>query len=337
MRRQTLRRVLTLALLGSLAVTLWNGWQILHGWPGSALAERSAEQIAAAMDRLLARAATADRLTERLDALLARDERSWIEIDAVLAVSRERGIALPAATLAALEAARQADAGPLAFAAHCAACAWDASRCRIDATLLCQATVAVTPLADLAGIARESGQLARGEEVDRLDLGLSIIGLSATALALPTGGSAALVAAGAKALKMLHRMGRLSPRMTRMLREALDEVVNWQAAGALRPADLLRPAHLTGLVRRDAFGPVAALVTDMGLTAQRSGFGAAVAIMPRIESAAEAGPRRRSKGQRLAASRCSARRVFCARRCGCQTILWHFAQGSWRFSARPRR
>jgi hypothetical protein len=255
----------------SLAGSFWSVRQLLRDPLLSPMVARSAEEIRAAADRALAVEATPDRLVDRLSHLLTATPRNWVAIDAVSGVADERGIALPPDLTAARESARAEDAGLLAAVGGCATCMVSAARCELSAQLLCQVPMVLTPIGDLYGIASEGVHYLAGQPVDELNLGLSAIGLGATALTLASGGSSLTLKIGASTARLAHRMGLLSPRLTRLAIDAIRDGIDWGGLWAVRSSDdlgrLLRPSVLAPVIEvaRDtgrmdaALGPTATL------------------------------------------------------------------------------
>ena len=271
MVRALARAALTLLLVLSLAGSFWSVRQLLRNPLLSAMVSRSADGIRAATDRAMAAEATPDRIADRLRALLAETPRNWVAIDAVGGVADERGIALPPDLIATRDADRAEDTGLLAAVGGCAACMVDAASCALSAQLLCQAPMVLTPIGDLYGVASEGAHYLAGQPVDDLNLGLSAIGLGATALALASGGSSLTLKAGAGMAKLAHRMGLLSPRLVHLALDAIRDGIDWGGLWAVRSGDdlgrLLRPRVLAPVIEvaRDtdrietALGPAATL------------------------------------------------------------------------------
>jgi len=245
MLRRATRAGLTALLACSLVFTLWSGIRIARDPALRPFIDRGTDEIAAQMDRAMAEAATPARIAERLTALLAEDPRNWIAIDAVVEVAQEQG--LPFDTRA-VDAAKAADNGLWSLTSNCMACAYDAANCQLSAMLLCQAPVVLTSLGDVAGLTRGGLAYLSDEPVDVLDVGLSAVGLGATALILASGGTTIGLRAGTAVIKTGRRMRLLSPPLTASLTRAVREGVDWAAIPALRGTDdvtrLLRPAIL---------------------------------------------------------------------------------------------
>ncbi|WP_241427662.1 hypothetical protein [Fertoeibacter niger] len=283
MLRSGSRATLHLLLVASLALTVWTGAEIARDPLVRPFAERGAAEIIAATDRMLAAEATPQVIAARLTSLLAEDPRNWLAIEAVEGVAAERGIALPPALLAQRAAAWDADSGFWANAGDCATCIWDAATCNLQLALMCQAPVALTPLGDIAGISRAGVASITGGEVDEIDLALSVVGLSATALVIATGGSSAVVKVGAGLGKLARRMGLLSPALTRVITTQLRAGVDLAALPAVRSAD-----DLAAVVRVDALAPLGALATDLGRLRDATGTTEALHLLRYVDDGAEA-------------------------------------------------
>ncbi len=112
--------------------------------------------------------------------------------------------------------------------------------------------MALTPVGDIAGIATEGTHYLTGEPVDHINLGLSVIGLGATALTLATVGASTPVKLGAAAAKLAHRMGLLTPRLIRLAGDALKDGIDWAHLSSVRSAEdaarIIRPTTLAPLI-----------------------------------------------------------------------------------------
>ncbi|MDT8856564.1 hypothetical protein RNZ50_16355 [Paracoccaceae bacterium Fryx2] len=283
MLRRLVRAGLGLTLAASLALTGWAGYGIAQDPALAAFTERGADEIRAATDRLMAREATPERIAALLAIRLEESPRNWVAITSLEGVSADRALPLPAGLLAAREAAWAADTGWATLAADCALCAYDPGTCTLSNVLVCQVPIALTPVGDIAGITRGAAAWAAGTDVDEIDVGLSIVGLAATALVLASGGSAALVKAGAGTARLARRMGLLSPRLTALGSDALRHGIDWAALPAARSAD-----DLARTLRPAALAPVIAVTTDMGRLRTATGSTEALHLLRYIDDAPDA-------------------------------------------------
>lgn len=275
------RFMMAALVAGSLVLTLGSGWRIAQNPLLRPVIERTGAEFAAATDRMIAREATAERMDALIAARLVEDPRNWVALQALDGIAAERGLTLR--TRAAFDAARAEDTSLAARATDCAVCIWDAAQCTLSTALLCQAPVALTPVSDIAGIARAGVAHATGAEVDRIDLALSIVGLGATALVVASGGTSGVVKAGASMAKLARKMGLLSPRLTAMATDAVRSGVDWAALPAVRSPDDLARA-----IRMDAFTPLLATATDLGKVRDAVGTSQALHLLRHVEDAADA-------------------------------------------------
>ncbi|MGB8814997.1 MAG: hypothetical protein WCC57_17600 [Paracoccaceae bacterium] len=250
---------LLVLLVASLALTVLTGMQIARQPLLRPLIERTADEISAATDRMMAVEATPDHIAARLTELLAEDPRNWIALQAVRDVATERSTQLPNHVQAAYDTAWGADSAYFTQAVSCLTCVWDAGTCSLSQALICQAPVAFTPIGDIAGIARAGVAYASGGEIDDVDLALSITGLGATALVVASGGSSTTVKLGAGLAKLARKMHLLSPRLVAMISDTLRAGVDLAALPAIRSTD-----DLARVIKADALAPLARLTTDLG-------------------------------------------------------------------------
>lgn len=240
-------------------------------------------EIGAGTDAMLARYATPQSLTALLETRLSAPQRNWIAIDALTDLAIERAIDLPADLIDRPTLARDTDFGLLAQATACALCAYDAGQCTLSQVLACQAPVVLTPIGDLLGISRAGVAFATGEQVDQIDLALSVVGLGATAAVLVSGGSSGLVKAGAGLAKTARKMGRMSPRLVDMAQVAVRDGIDWAGLSAVRSLD-----DLAGVVRAEAFAPLTATLTDLERVRAATGTTVALHLLPLVDDAGDA-------------------------------------------------
>lgn len=281
--RRLLRLGLILILLASAGLTLFSAATIWSNPGLRPLRDATVAEIAARLDRQLARAATPDYLAARIDLRLAEDPRNWVALDALADLGAERNIPLPPELITRLADARARDFSATALAAGCLACAVDITTCTLTTAMVCKLPVLLTPLEDMRGIAQAGADYATGAAIDRIDLGLSVLGLSATGLALASGGSSLTVKGGAGVLKLARGMNRLSPRLTETAAISLREGIDWAALPAARSAD-----DLAGLMRPQALAPLTQTIADLGRTTDALGPTATLHLLPLIDDATDA-------------------------------------------------
>ena len=281
--KRLVRRLLALALAGSVCLTLLATARIALDPALSPLREATANEIVAATDRMLVDKATPARIEELVLTRLSETPRNWAALAAIRALADERGIPLAPDTAAAYDAALSEDSGVMKQAGDCARCIWDITQCSLNTVLICRAPVDLTFVGDLAGISRAAAAYATGADIDDIDLGLSIAGLAATATILVSGGTSVAVKAGAGAAKVARGLGRLSDGVQDMARTAVRSGVTWSALPAARSADDLYAA-----LRWDAFAPLADTLTGMDRIRAATGTTNMLHILPMIDTATDA-------------------------------------------------
>lgn len=277
------RAILTLILIGSVALTGTTAYRIATNSALTPFVDRTGDAIVAATDRALARGATPARIAERLEALLAEDPRNWIAIRGVQEVAAERGIAVAPDLQVRIDAAWAADDSLWSKTTGCLACAYDPANCELSAELICQAPMAITPLGDIAALINEGFAYTTGEDVDRLNLALALVGLGASALVIITGGTSSTIKLGAGAARMARQMGLLSPRLVRLADRSLAEGVDWARLPAARSSD-----DIAAAIRPAAFAPLAAIASDTARIARKAGPAEALNLLRHVDDAPEA-------------------------------------------------
>ena len=283
MLRGLARLILLLVLATSLAGTALTAVRIAANPLVAPFREAAAAQIVAATDRMLAQAATPDTLAAHIANRLAETPRNWLALDALTDLAIERAIDLPPDLLEAVRTAREDDHGYYAQATSCATCAYDPAQCTLDQVMICQAPIALTPIGDIAGVVRAGVAYASNQDVDQIDLALSVVGLGATAAVLASGGTSGVVKAGASLAKLARKMGRLSPRLIEIAADAVRTGVNWAALPGLRSVD-----DLTAAIRTEAFLPLTHTLTDLDRLRAATDATTALHLLPMVDTAADA-------------------------------------------------
>ncbi len=270
--RRAARLLLGAALAVSLALGAISGWQLGRNPALRGLMLRGEAEARTRLERLLAAEATAEGIDARIAALLAEEPHNWVALEALDDLAAKRGLRLGPATRAAYDAAHEAEHGAWAAALACAECAADIATCPLSPLLACGIAVEVTPYADVRDLNAELGHYLSGEPVDALIAGLSVVGLASLVAAPETLGGSLTVKAGATALKLAARLGRLSAGMSRWLADLARRAVDWDAVRRLGRGDGAWTADSLGtVIRKDELAAVEALVDD--LTAMDSRLG----------------------------------------------------------------
>ncbi|TVS05428.1 MAG: hypothetical protein EA407_02265 [Rhodobacteraceae bacterium] len=275
-------------VLGGLLVAslLWSGWSLwqLSRLPlGAWVIERSAHELGAAYDRVLARRATPEAIAARVEERLEDAPRNWVALEGLWTLAEAQAVDLPEATRVAYQLAHAADHGSLRRAQDCIACAYDLRTCAMGAALGCGVVVNMTALGDLLSLGRAAGVWVQGGEVDQLDVTLSFIGIGATGLVVVTGGTSYAVKSGAGLMKVAHRMGRMTPGVRSTYRRGFRDGVDWARVPAIRRAD-----DLAQVARPEALRPAVELTGSLGAMQARLGSRGALYMMGQVETVADA-------------------------------------------------
>jgi hypothetical protein len=131
-----------------------------------------------------------------------------------------------------------------------------------------------TVIGDLRDLSREGGRMMAGEEYSRLLLGLSAVGIAATAATLATGGGGAPVRVGMSVLKAAFRGGMVTAEFGASLGRMLARSVNFTRIGEIaRGVDLASPTavrraatEVAENVRPQVFARVADNIADVQKT-----------------------------------------------------------------------
>lgn len=277
--RRVARAGLVVLLIASLSMTLLHGWRLITGWPGSALVERTGEEIAADIERAIARHVDASTVIARLEELLQQEPRAWFAIEALEQVAMRRRIELPPELVERRNELHARDTGLINRSARCASCIWDLERCDFSMILICRGPIELTPLGDLASVIREGTKFALGRKVDLIDVGLSVLGLTAVALAPVSGGSSLSVKLGVGTAKTAWRTGRLSKGLIAPLRRAFRRGFDWSGIPAVRSLE-----ELVALARPRVLRRAAGMASDFGRINLALGPRRTLYLLPEIGS-----------------------------------------------------
>ena len=134
----------------------------------------------------------------------------------------------------------------------------------------------LTGVGDVRDLAREGQKIGRGEEPDRLVMGLSAVGLAVTGATILSFGAALPARAGLSTIRVAAKAGRLSRplavQLTRMATEAIDSAALRDAASAATRFDLEAAKTSASLALRPAaLGRIGDMARDVGSIGRSAG------------------------------------------------------------------
>lgn len=280
-----MKRVLYLLLaISPFAVTLmcvaWLAGQNPFAAP---LVDRTLDQTRAALTRAMARQVDLGWILPRMqDAILAQD---MDQILLLLQLANEYGVQLPDAMLADINTLNIAASGAVARTAACGACAVDISACATLAQIgACALPFEMTPAGDVNALRRAGVVYLEGGTVDRLDVGLAIVGLGATGAVLATGGGSYTIKAGTSVLRMARRLGTLTAPLTARLTTLIGDAVRWDRMGDL-VARRIGPAQMVDAAKLEQLGELGG---SLRRVAQNTSVAQAVSLMRHVDTPQDA-------------------------------------------------
>ena len=275
--RRAARRILVVWTLATWAATAW----VLSLNPfATPLVERTAAEARAAFTRAIAIRVTPDWLVPRLQAAVADDAPDDVAL--YLEIAAEHGVAIPPLLAARAETVIAAHVGVIAATADCALCAWDITDCPTLAMIgLCAVPVEMTPLGDLNALRRGAADWASGAAVDRLDVGLAVVGLAATGAVVVSGGTSATAKVGASLLRMARRMGAVSPRLLGALADVVSGLVLWERL----PDALVGRVPLESAVESARWSRLTAIAGDAGRLSANTSTAEALVLLRNADTA----------------------------------------------------
>jgi hypothetical protein len=281
----TLWRWLRLGLLVSpFGATLLSVVWLMSANPFAApMIERSLDELTLALDRAMERTVTQDWLTLHLQEAIAAEDLDQITL--LIDLADEHGVSPHPDDLRAAAALVEAQSGVVAQTLSCAKCAIDIASCRTLSQIgTCAVPFELSPGGDLNALRRAGIDYWAGAEVDRLDLGLALVGLGATATIAVSGGSSGTIKFGTGLLRMAKRIGSLTPCFRQVLGETLRLPINWNRVvpytfGGTELDEVTDVVKLSRLT---------AIAADLGRIRRNTSTTEALVLMRHIDSAEDA-------------------------------------------------
>lgn len=275
--RRVLRLVLALGASAGFAAAAWTMWPQARQAGAILLAQHDP---AALSDARLAAVATATLASEAESALIAGDSDLAKSFDELAA---SRGTPLPPPLSSRIAAAVEHDASSAQTAARFARGFVTGEGSDLAAL---SGTVAgdLTVFGDVRDLVREGGHLARGDDADRLLLGLAAAGIAVTAATYISAGAVLPARAGLSLVKDARRAGRLGAGLERWAGRSAAEVVDGPGLrAAVANASLTRPAAslaaLRAAVRTERAGALIRAAKDTGRIGEKVGTRGALDVL----------------------------------------------------------
>jgi hypothetical protein len=138
----------------SIGLSVFNGWQLSTSTGGGLFIERSQSEIQKRLVKFAADNSDQAALEEAIGSELTTEPRNWVVINSLLEIAVNRAIPLSEVIQEDLENADASDHSFFSTTKECVGCAWDTSSCQLAKSMACGLTVNMTPIGDVAGIAR---------------------------------------------------------------------------------------------------------------------------------------------------------------------------------------
>lgn len=274
-------RVLRLMSFGITPICLV--WTLLYNPFAQPSVDRSIASLSQTLDRALARQVTPDWLGRELDAAL--DAGDWGRVETLTLIGADQGLTPSPETSARIEILQTEKTGTWATVRDCARCMADVMDCPTVAMIAaCAVPFELTPAGDLNSLRRAGVAAASGDDIDEIDVALSVFGLGATAASGVSGGTSVTIKAGTTVLRLGRRLGTLTPAFQRTLGQLLDinlqpsMITDWLAGRVTLDA-------VVDTGRVAAFGQVAG---DLATVARHTSLGEAVVLLQYVDSPSDA-------------------------------------------------
>lgn len=258
-------------------------WVVTQSPFATPVVQASVSQIEANLTRAMAREVTFQWLLPRLqDAILRED---LVQLDLLLGLALDHRIVLPRNLLLDIQAINDATTGLLARSTACGACAIDITACETLAQIgTCALPFELTPAGDLNALRRAGGDYLAGDDIDRLDVGLAVVGLGATGAVLVSGGTSYSLKAGTSLLRMARRLGTITAPLAARLSTLVGDAVRWDRMG-----DLVRlrigPADMVDVTKLSELGD---LGTSLRRVADNTSVAETVSLLRHVDSTQDA-------------------------------------------------
>lgn len=226
-------------------------WFLSHSAFTRPFAARSAAEIRLRLETMIDQQVTEAWLETETEAALTAEDVD--RLDLLLGLANSRGLRLSDALLQQVASFEEARSGFLARTVSCGQCMADIRHCETVAQVAaCAVPFELTPLGDLNAVRQEAVTYVGGGDVDRLNLGLGIIGIGATGAVLATGGGSYTLKATTSFLRMARRIGTLTPALAMRLTRLIGDAIHWDRMGdfarlRIGPAEMVDSARLAEL------------------------------------------------------------------------------------------
>ena len=267
------RLALTLAALATAAA---NGWALSQHPFAAPMKERTAAEVRVALDRALAGEVDAAWLEPRLAAAVEAGDADEAEV--LLRLAGMRGLDPEGAEPArALVEARTGWRG-------CGACALNPAACATMRQLAaCSLPVELTPVGDVNALRRAGAAWMAEDEIDRIDVALALVGLTATGAIIVSGPGGAMAKAGATLMRVARKAGRVGLALERSLGAAAKGAVRWDRLG-----DLARGRRgVDEVVDGARLAVLSGAASDVARMAKAAGPGEAIALVRHADDPAD--------------------------------------------------
>lgn len=225
----------------------------------------------------------ASEITDALDAGDATLARSLAALAAARAIPIPPELTERLATLPAVDIGATLGAG------------WDCvvnGNFDSEAGFACVVATDMTGIGDVRDLVGEGGKFIAGQPVDYFTLGIASVGLGLSAATYTTLGGALPLRVGSSFVKSMHRVGKLPPRLTAQITEALQRGINRPAleetvtlATSMRLGEMGRP--LSRIFNPRSVRLVSDLAEDFGTIGKAGGVRAMKLSVEAVDSAGD--------------------------------------------------
>ena len=245
--------------LFSSALVAINLHQIVVSNGGKYLVANSKSEIEKRLNKFTLSKVTESKLEQKISSELSVKNRNWVIIQSLQNIALNNKYDISDELSEKIKVLYNKDHSLKKNLISCSQCALNSQNCDSSIALICGITIEMTSIGDIMSISRAGVDYVKGDPIDKIDVALSIIGISANGLALTSGGSLLPLKAGSSFLKIAYLSGNVSKEITRALRLSVSNGIEWSKLPKVRSRD-----DLASVINVDTFKPVLDTSSSIG-------------------------------------------------------------------------
>lgn len=272
----------------SLCISLYGGWQLYQLATNpyvSFLIDLTEDELQRNIERSLLVFADQEKVEQRLHQALMEKPTDWLVIDLMQEYAQEQQFILNTALLEQIKLRDSEERGYWAAAQDCWQCISDPEECPISFAQTCNIVTEMTPVGDVRSLIIEYGHWQNDQEIDQLNVALSVVGLGATAAAVGTAGSSLSIKVGAGFIKAAKNAKRLNNKLTRFLVRNVTGLLDFSK---VPKGWVTEPRLLKQAINPEKYQSITKLAGGVGDMLHGVGFARTIKYVNKIDDANDA-------------------------------------------------